>query len=276
MAHFFFKRDEIKALVRAWVEEAEELATYEAYLCRKVELLRTAVAPLVAAEAAALAAAAAEERAAAAARVKAAREAAAAAVPPPGATAAAKKRLAAAAARSIAAAAAVPAAGAVALSAPLRRAADALAPLQAAYSRWLSDTGVPSHQVWQRMAPPADRARAAALEGRINATLARSDARAVAAFAAAPAGLSTAVAAAAASPWKPGPGAPGCGALSFGAAGYQPGAYQLASFNVSIDALKVSHGCTAFNLAVCMAADAAALEAALDKLKEEECLREEE
>ena len=55
MAHFFYKRDEIKALVRGWVEEAEELATYEAYLCRRVELLRAAAAPLISAEGAAAA-----------------------------------------------------------------------------------------------------------------------------------------------------------------------------------------------------------------------------
>jgi hypothetical protein len=39
-AHFFYKKDEIKALAAAWMCEAEACAVYEAYLVRKVEALR--------------------------------------------------------------------------------------------------------------------------------------------------------------------------------------------------------------------------------------------
>ena len=40
MAHFFYKRDEIKALVRGWVEEAEELARRLAGCERRVVQLQ--------------------------------------------------------------------------------------------------------------------------------------------------------------------------------------------------------------------------------------------
>lgn len=37
-AHFFFKRDELKELTRAWARDAQELAIYDAYMCRRAEL----------------------------------------------------------------------------------------------------------------------------------------------------------------------------------------------------------------------------------------------
>jgi hypothetical protein len=240
-----------------------------------VELLRAAAAPLISAEGAAAAAAAAAARAAATARAAAAREAAAAAPSPT--TAAGKKKAAAAALREATAAAAVAYGGGAPSFAPspaLRRIGDALGPLQVAYSRWLTDTSVPSHQVFSRLAPPAT--GAAALTSRINAALSRSDAVRAALAVAAPVGLAPAVQAAAAVPWAPGPGAPGCGPMPVPYGGGAGGYALTANFASSVDALKQSQPCSAFILAANMDVEAAALATLLDRLKEDECLKEEE
>ena len=278
-AHFFYKREEIKALVKGWREEAEELAVYEGYLCRRAELGKAAVSRKYAAERAV------HDREAAAAGAAAAREVAAASTALATATTAKAKAAASKALRAATQALGGGGGGGRPFtpSPSLRAAQGAVTPFLSAYSRWLNDTAVASHQVWQARLAPPPAAYTAALDGRIAARLADTDARS--SVVAATSGLAEAGAAIAAEvsrPWSLGgatggpvggwPAAAGAGAGAGGAGIYVGMMYQPQqqdALATNLDTLKLSHVCPSFTLAACMAEAEVELGKLLDALTKE-------
>jgi hypothetical protein len=298
VAHFLYKREEVKALVESWVKEAEELAVYEAYLCRRAELAKAAIKSQYESERAASEAAWRVSSAAGAA--KAAGEAAAATAAAAAASAAAAAMVGTAKVKKAAAKAAAAmqqaAALAVAHSRPppflftpshaLRTAMDRVSHFLTAYSKWCADTAVVSHQVFGGRVGGAGGAVGAGLQARVNAALEASDALKSVRGACGGGGGGAAAAAAASAmvagvekeagiPWSPVAGGRGFGGggVGGGGGGYYGGggmyASGLGAFAVDLDQLKTAHSCTAFNLAGATAEAADTLIALLNGLTQE-------
>ncbi len=275
-------------MVKGWQEEAEELAVYEGYLCRRAELMKAAVygkwkGERDAAEAAFVQRKAAEKAALAAAAASAAAAAAAATGSVAAKKAAQTKAASASYALQRASASTFDASNFVP-SPALARAKDAARPFIAAYTRWISDTSIPSHQVWQekRMAAPAAAARG--LDALIAKALGGSDLRSGIVAAAAGVegsaarideelGRAWSLGAATGGPLVAAGGGAGGGAAA-GAAGmlmamggYYGGGVSVSSdVGVNLDSFKTLHSCTSYAIAACMADAVAELNKALDAL----------
>jgi len=261
VAHFFYKKEEIKSLVKSWASEAEELAVYEAYLCRRAELAKAAVSGALEAERKASEAAHNSTQAAIyqlALQTSAAAVAAAAAAAASGGggkkASKAKAKYSAPPRR--------PPPHVFIPSSSLKRGIEKAAPFITAYSKWIQDTDVRSHQVFStRLAVPTSgpshsrvlQACTSALEASKLTQAVTSELNGL------EAGWLGAVAAAGATPWSPTASLTGSSfsgsSLSssmYGGSymGVQPGSPSLTVVSTDINALKVSQPCTAFSLAV--------------------------